>query len=46
MKIYRDIPASFMTNRKLQSEKLVGLEDIYYKMGYASFFKKKRRSRI
>lgn len=41
MKIYRVVPDSFVTNRKLESKQLTGLEDIYYKMGYTSFLGKR-----
>lgn len=41
MKIYRIVPDSFATNKKINSEKLTGVEDIYYKMGYTSFLGKR-----
>lgn len=41
MKIYRVVPASFVTEERLNSTKLIGVEDIYYKMGYTSFLGKR-----
>ena len=41
MKIYRVVPSSFLTNQKLDSTELTGVEDIYYKMGYSSFVGKR-----
>lgn len=37
MKVYRVIPDSFVTNRKLEQKSLRGLEEIYYQVGYSSF---------
>lgn len=37
MKVYRVVPDSFVTNRKLEQKSLRGLEGIYYQAGYSSF---------
>ena len=37
MKVYRVVPDSFVTNRKLEQKSLLGLEGIYYQAGYSSF---------
>lgn len=41
MKIYRVVPSSFLTGERINSTKLTGIEDIYYKMGYTSFLGKR-----
>ena len=41
MKIYRVVPSSFVTGKRMNSTELTGVEDIYYKMGYASFLGKR-----
>lgn len=41
MKIYRVVPNSFTTNKRLDSLESTGFEDIYYKMGYSSFLGKR-----
>jgi len=41
MKIYRVVPSSLLTNERLNSTNLTGIEDIYYKMGYTSFLGKR-----
>lgn len=40
MKVYRAVPDSFVTNRKLEQKSLRGLEGIYYQAGYSSFVNK------
>lgn len=40
MKVYRVVPDSFVTNRKLEQNPLRGLEGIYYQAGYSSFVNK------
>lgn len=40
MKVYRAVPDSFVSNKKLDQKSLRGLEEIYYQMGYASFIGK------
>lgn len=37
MKLYRVVPNTFSTGNRLDTEIIPGAEDIYYKMGYASF---------
>ncbi len=37
MKVYRTVPDSFVSNRKLEQKSLRGLEGIYYQAGYSSF---------
>lgn len=41
MKIYRVVPGTFTTGKRLNSTELTGIEDIYYKIGYASFLGKR-----
>ena len=41
MKIYRVVPRSFTTGRRINSTNLTGVEDIYYKMGFTSFIGKR-----
>jgi len=41
MKIYRVVPSSFVTGKRMNSTELTGVEDIYYKMGYTSFLGKR-----
>lgn len=43
MKIYRVVPDSFATGEKLNTDKKVCSEDIYYKMGYIPFSNKPTR---
>ena len=40
MKVYRAVPDSFVSNRKLEQKSLRGLEEIYYQVGYSSFIGK------
>lgn len=37
MKVYRAVPDSFVSNRKLEQKSLWSLEEIYYQVGYSSF---------
>lgn len=37
MKVYRAVPDSFLTNKKLEQKPLCGLEGIFYQAGYSSF---------
>lgn len=37
MKVYRVVPNTFSTGERLDSSRIPGGEDIYYKLGYASF---------
>lgn len=41
MKIYRVVPDSFVTGRKIYQQSLTGVEDIYYMAGYTSFLGKR-----
>ncbi len=37
MKVYRAVPDSFVSNRKLDQKSLCSVEEIYYQAGYSSF---------
>lgn len=41
MKLYRVVPNTFSTGKRLDADMISGAEDIYYKMGYASFLGKR-----
>lgn len=41
MKIYRAVPDSFVTGKKMNQHFLTGVEDIYYMSGYTSFLGKR-----
>lgn len=43
MKIYRVVPDSFATGKRLNANEKVSSEDIYYKMGYIPFSNKRAR---